>query len=245
MNGFNIGQSLEDGFSRIFEYMPQLLGALIIVVIGYFIAKLLSLVVRKGLLRARFDRALHRTSAGDYITRVVESPSKFVGKVAFWLTFLLFISMAASVLQISALDRILEGVYSYVPKVIAAVLIFLIASAISGGVAKFVQRVMGKTPTARMISTVVPVVTLSIAAFMILNQLNIAQDIVNILFTAIVGSISLGMALAFGLGGRDVAKDILQQAYDSTQANADQTKRDMRNAKINTKRESQNLKSSM
>lgn len=242
MEGFDIGQSLEDAVNKVFSYLPQLLGALVILLIGYLVAKIVSATVRKLLQRVRFDRAMHSSALGNYIARIVESPSRFVSRVTYWLLFLFFVSMAASTLKLTLLDQILNGVYSYIPRVIAAVAIFLVASAISGGTAKFVQRVMGRTATAKLITTIVPIVTLSIATFMILNQLNIAKDIVNILFTAIVASLSLGMALAFGLGGREVAAELLQQAYQSGRQNVGQAQADMKMAAANTKREAQRMK---
>ena len=75
-----------------------------------------------------------------------------------------------------------------------------------------------------------------------LNQLNIAEDIVNILFTALVGAVALGMALAFGLGGREVAADILQQAYETGKQNAGQVRADVQRAAENTRSEAQRVK---
>jgi hypothetical protein len=133
------------------------------------------------------------------------------------------------------LNAILAGIYAYIPKVIAAILIFLVASFVSVEATKFVQRVMGRTATAKLISAVIPAVTMSLAFFMILNELEIAKDIVNILFTAIVGSIALGGALAFGLGGREVARDLLEQAVTTAKGNSEQVKADMQRAKANTR----------
>ena len=133
------------------------------------------------------------------------------------------------------LNDIVHGIYAYIPNVIAAVIIFLVASAVSAGAASFVTRVMGKTPSAKLIATVVPAVTMSIAVFMILNQLRIAPEIVLITYAAIIGSVALGLALAFGLGGRDVAAQILGQAYEAGRRGADTVNRDARAAKGNAK----------
>jgi hypothetical protein len=242
MSGFDIGQAFQNGVTKLFEFLPQLLGAVILLIIGYFVAKLLQSLTRTLLHKVGFDAALGQSSLSAYITRVIDTPSQFIGSAVYWLVMLFFVSMAASALQLSLLDTIVNGIYAYIPRVISAILIFLVASAVSGGAAAFIQRVMGKTATSRMIATIVPIVTLSIASFMILNQLNIARDIVNILFTAIVGSIALGMALAFGLGGRDVARDLLQQAYESGKQNASTVRNDVKRAAENTKREAVNLK---
>lgn len=234
-DGFDVSQAFEDGVSRIFEYLPQVLGALIILLIGYIVAVAIKKIIRTGLLKLRFDRSLHTSPAGKYIDRMVESPSSFIAKLAFWFVWIGVISLAVSVLNIEALNDLVAAIYGYLPNVIAALLIFLVASAISGGAVAFVRKVMGKSPTASTIQAVIPAIVMSIAVFMILNQLGIATDIVNITYAAIMGSLALGLALAFGLGGRDVAARMLEQAYESGRKNADTVKRDMERAKVNTK----------
>ena len=72
---------------------------------------------------------------------------------------------------------------------------------------------MGDTPTGRLVATAVPALVMAIAVFMILNQLEIATDVVTITYAALMGALALGMALAFGLGGRDVASRVLEDAY--------------------------------
>jgi hypothetical protein len=242
MNDYNIQQSFENILSRIIEFLPNLIGALAILIVGYMIAKLLETGVRKALNRARFDRAIHNSSAGNTVSRVIESPSKLGGRVAFWLVFIGAISLAVSALDLPVLNDLLNTVYSYVPNVIAAVIIFLVASAISAGAATFVMKIMGRSALAKIISTVIPAVAMSLAVFMILNQLGIAKDIVNILFTAIVGAIALGLALAFGLGGRDVARELLEQAVDTTRNNSDRIKSEVSQAADATKREAGRMK---
>jgi hypothetical protein len=242
MNDLNVQQSFENILSRIIEFLPNLIGAIVILIIGYMIAKLLEKVTRKALNRVRFDRAIHNSSAGNTISRIIESPSRLGGRIAFWLVFIGAISLAVSALNLPVLNDLLSAVYSYVPNVVAAVAIFLVASAVSAGSAKFVLRIMGRTAIAKLIATAIPAITMSLAVFMILNQLGIAKDIVNILFTAIVGAIALGLALAFGLGGRDVARDLLEQAADNARNNSDRIKSEASQAVDATKREASRLK---
>lgn len=242
MNDNNIEQSFENILSRIIEFLPNLIGALAILIIGYMIAKLLEKVTHKALNRARFDRAIHNSTAGNTVSRVIESPSRLGGRVAFWLVFIGAISLAVSALNLPILNDLLNSVYSYIPNVIAAVVIFLVASAVSAGAAAFVMRIMGRTALAKIIATVIPAIAMSLAVFMILNQLGIAKDIVNILFTAIVGALALGLALAFGLGGRDVARELLEQAVDSARNNSDRIKSEASQAADGTKREANRVK---
>lgn len=242
MDSFHIRDSLNNILSTIVTFIPRLIGALLILLIGYWIAAAIGRVVRRALHRLRFDRAMHTSAAGNMLSRMFESPAKLVGQIVFWLIYVGVISLAVSALNLPVLNDLLTNIYSYVPRVIAAILIFLVASAVSAGTAKFVQRVMGRTALAKLITAVVPAIVMSLAVFMILNQLNIARDIVNILFTAIVGAVALGLALAFGLGGRDVARQLLEQAVDSARQNSGRVKDEMRTAANNTKRAAQRMK---
>ena len=94
--------------------------------------------------------------------------------------------------------------------------IFVVAALISGAVASAVTRFMGETPMGKVAATVAPALIMVIAFFMILEQLQIAPEIVRIAFTAIMFALALGLALAFGLGGRELAADALRQARDKT-----------------------------
>ena len=245
MDEFDIRRPVENGLNSFFEFLPQLLGAIIVLVIGYFVALALRTVTRKLLRKLRFDRALHKSPAGDIISRMVDSPANFVGKVVFWLVFLGFISLAVSVLNIPALNQFISAIYAYLPHVIAAVIIFLVASTVSGAAVAFVRRIMGRSSLAKVVATVVPSLVMSIAVFMILNELQIATDIVNITYTAIIGAVALGLALAFGLGGRDVAGRLLEQAYDAGRENADAAKAEAKRAGKNAKREADRAASNL
>jgi Conserved TM helix len=223
----DIGNSIERGFTVFFAWIPALLGALAILVIGWFVAKLVSKLVWRGLHRAGFDRTLHSGSGGGFVRKVTSSPSRLAGTIAFWAIMLGTISLAVSVLGIEALTDFVAAVYGYLPNVLAAILIFLVASAVSAGVATLVNRVMGGTPLGKIVATAAPILVMTIATFMILDQLQIAQNIVVITYAGLIGAIALGSALAFGLGGRDVAAQLLQGAYAKGRENKEQFRRDL------------------
>lgn len=244
-DNFSLARSVESGFDRLFEFLPQMIGALLLLVIGYIVAKVLMQVVRKLLKQVRFDRSLHTSPAGGTISRFMESPTVFVSKIVFWLVFLGFISMAIAALNLPALNAFMGAIYGYLPHIIAAVIIFLVASAVSAGAVALVTRVMGKTALSKMIATVVPSLTMSIAVFMILEELMIAEGIVMITYTALIGSVALGLALAFGLGGRDVAAKMLEQAYESGRQNAGAVKDEARRASATAKREARRATDSL
>ncbi|NHC25548.1 transporter, partial [Nocardioides sp. IC4_145] len=139
-----------------------------------------------------------------------------IARVAFWFIFLFFLVAAIGALKIPAVTTFMNQVLAYLPNVIVAILIFVIASLVAGAVAGAVTKVMGDTPTGKIVAAVVPAVVMVIALFMILNQLRIAEEIVTIAFAAIMGALALGLALAFGLGGQSVARRVLEDAYDKS-----------------------------
>jgi hypothetical protein len=235
----NIGDSAERGFDTLFAWIPGLIGALVILSIGYVVAKIVGNLLARLLARAGLDRTVLVGKSGEWVRKLTASPSHLIGKLAFWAIFLGAISLAATALGIDALTAFVASVYAYLPNVIAAVLIFLVAGAVAAGVSTMATRFMGDTPTGRIVATTAPILVMTIATFMILDQLKIAEDIVVITYAALLGSIALGAALAFGLGGREVAAEMLRGAYVKGQGAADQAKRDIERGKRRVEAEAQ------
>jgi hypothetical protein len=225
-----VADSLQQALDSFFGFLPNLLGFLVILVIGYVIARIVKGILTKVLDKVGLDRALHSGQTGQYVEKVSPgaSPSRLVGAIAFWFIFLGAISLAVSALKIPALTTFVSAIYGYLPNVIAAVIIFVVAGAIAGAVAALVTKTMGDTPTGKLVASVVPVLIMAIATFMILNQLRIAPEIVTITYAVLLGSLGLGMALAFGLGGRETAARLVSGAYDKGRDQQDQVRRDMR-----------------
>jgi hypothetical protein len=237
----NVSESLQQGLDSLIGFLPKLIGFLIILAIGWIIAKAVKGVLTKALQKVGLDRALHSGHAGQYVEKVApdSSPSALIGSVAYWFIFLGALAIAVSQLGIAALDNFVASIGAYLPNIIAAVLIFVIAGAVAAAVGGLVARTMGDTPTGKVVGSVVPVLVMAIATFMILNQLQIATEIVTITYAALIGGVFLAMALAFGLGGRDVAGRMLADAYDKGQQQRGQIKRDVELGKERGKREAQ------
>ncbi len=212
----SIGDSVQQTLDSIFGFIPNLIGALVLLFVGYVIARVLKGVVTKVLDRVGLDAALRKSPAGPQIERLSSDAraSKLLGAGVFWIVLLGAISLAVSALSISALTAVVAEIYAYLPNVIVAVLILAAAVVLAGFVARLVGKLMGDTPTGKIVSSVAPALIMVIAAFMILNQLMIAPEIVTITYAALLGSIALGMALAFGLGGRDAAATLISGAYE-------------------------------
>jgi len=225
------GDKFRNGFEGFFDFLPNLIGFLAVLVIGYFVAKIVARAIARLLERSGLDRRLTEGQGGQYIAKLTRSPSRLLGRLAFWALFLGVIALAVSVLGIAALTAFVGAILAYIPNVIAALLIFLVAGAVAAGVAALVARTMGETPTGRVLATVVPGLVMAIAIFMILNQLQIAPAIVTITYAALIGALALAAALAFGLGGRDVAARMLEGAYVKGQQSREQVRRDLQQGK--------------
>jgi Conserved TM helix len=224
-----IGDSIQRGLDSFFDFLPNLIAFLLILVIGFLIARLLSGIARKALERLGIDRALHGSDAGRYVERISPGakPSNGVGRAVFWLAMVFVVAVAIGALKIPAVTGFMNEVLAYMPNVIAAIVIFVVAAGVAGAAGAAVTKLMGDTATGKLVAAIVPTLVLVIGLFMVLNQLKIAEEIVTITFAALLGSLGLGMALAFGLGGRDVAGRLLEDAYRKGQEERGRIRRDM------------------
>ena len=227
----DIGNSFQQALDKFIGFLPNLLGCLVVLIVGFVIAKLLAAVGRKVLVKVGIDRRMHDSNANKYVGSVMPSPARAIGGVVFWLVFVFAIFAAIGVLKIPALTTFMNQVLAYLPNVIAAILIFVVAAVLATAIAGAVNRLMGDTPTGKVAGTVLPALVMVIALFMILQQLKIAEQIVVIAFAATMGALALGLALAFGLGGRPVAQRMLEDAYRKGQEQRDQIRSDMQTAR--------------
>ena len=150
------GDKLQDGFQGLFDFLPHLIGFIAVLVIGYFVAKLVAGALSKVLERAGLDRTLTEGQGGQYVSKLTRSPSRLLGRIAFWALMLGVLSLAASVLGIGALTAFVGAILAYLPNVVAALAIFLVAGVVAAGVGALAARTMGDTPTGKVVATVVP-----------------------------------------------------------------------------------------
>jgi hypothetical protein len=239
-----IGDSIQQGLNSLIGFIPNIIGFFVILMIGYIIARLVKTAVTKALQAVKVDKTLHESDAGQYVEKVSPgaSPSKLIASVAFWFIFLFALSAAIGALKIPTLTDFITKVQAFLPNIVVAALIFVIAAALAGVVGGAVHKLMGDTPTGKAARAVVPGLILAIGTFMVLDQLHIAQQIVTITYAALIGMLALAGALAFGLGGRDVASKMLADAYDAGQRNKDQIKSDMQTGRDRAEGQAQEAK---
>ena len=220
--------SLYNALNRFISFLPALIGALLIVVIGWFISGLIANLIERGLKAVGLETAVERSGIGDFIRRsgTNMTTSGIIAALIKYSIFLIFVQAAANVLGIPQITDITNSIILYIPNVIVAIAIIVIgtfiAQFLSGLVRSSVSELGVGNPNLLAKLTQYAVIGFSVIAA--INQLGIAETVVNTLFYGLVGAIALAVGLAFGLGGREVAAEITQKWYGSSQSMVDAAK---------------------
>lgn len=195
--------------SGILGFLPNLLGAIIVLLVGWGIANVLAALVDKGLDALRFDNWMSRAGVDRIIARtgIKMEASNVVAQLVKWLVVLVTLVVAADALGLPQVTAALMAIIGYIPNVIAALLIVTLGALL----ASFIGNLVKTTPleASDLLGQVAYWAIMIFAALAALTQLNIAPELVQILFTAVIGAVALAAALAFGLGLRHEAADVL------------------------------------
>lgn len=209
--------ALNDFYHGFMQFMPRLLAAFVILIIGWMLSLLLRSIVRKGLVTARFDRFSDNLGITQIFGKagITGKPSDLFGSFIFWLVLTMVMMASVGALEISALSAIVASFFTYLPRVFSALLIlivgFLIGSFLSR--AAVLAVVNAGLNSATLVGEGVRLLITIIAFAMALEQLQIAAGIVRSAFTITFGALMLSAALALGLGGRDVARQLLEERF--------------------------------
>lgn len=194
-------QGIEDAWSDVATFIPQLIGFLAVLVIGYIVVKLIARAVRKILSRVGFDRAVERGGIREALARTDNQASDIVGKIVYYVLLLLVLQMAFGVFGDNAVSDMIDSVIAYVPRVIAAILILAVAAVIASAVRDVINSSLGGLSYGPALGKAAFVAIMVVAAFAALNQLEIATDIVNGLFYALLAIVVGSAIVAVGGGG--------------------------------------------
>ena len=123
-------QPFEDAFSKLLSFIPNLLGGLVILVVGYFVAKVLGKLVGKLLGRVGFDQWMERAGVSGVLQRSGTglTASAMLGKVVFWFVFLISFTMFASALGVPEISNFMSDMLGYIPRIFAAIVIICLAA---------------------------------------------------------------------------------------------------------------------
>jgi small-conductance mechanosensitive channel len=212
-------QPVQDALSTFFSYIPQLIGAVAILIIGYIVAKILQAVVGRVLQSIGFDRWMERGGIKQFLdnAQTRETPHSILGKLVFWFVFIIAITMAADALGIPQVSAVLGQLIAYIPNIIAAILILILAALLANFLASVVRGATGSD----LFANIARYAIIVYAVFAAITQLGIAVELTAPTFLIVLGAIALAAAIAFGIGGREVARDIIEKAYNRGQEETD------------------------
>jgi len=204
--------SLRTGLEAFFAFVPQLIGAIVILIVGYVVAKILQAVVARVLKAVGFDGWMERGGIKQFFDRAQTraTPATVLGKLVFWFVFIIAITMAADALGIRQVSAVLGQLIAYIPSIIAAILILILAALLANFLSGIVRGATGSD----LLASIARYAIIIYAVFAALTELGIAVQLTAPTFLIVLGAVALAAAIAFGWGGRDVAKDIIERYYD-------------------------------
>jgi hypothetical protein len=207
-------QSWRNFASAFVLFVPRLVAATIIFAGGWVIAALVRRAVYRVLAWARFDRLSMRTGASEML-RIAEMPTAevLVAKIVFWLVWIGFIVSAVDTLQFKPFQGLVGEFFRFVPRFIVSLLVLALGFLVGNFLwrATLLSSVNAGLPGARLISGALRVLVIAIGAVMALEQLGLATTVALTAFAITFGALMLGLSIAFGLGGRDAAKQLIEQ----------------------------------
>jgi Conserved TM helix len=203
---------LEDAWRDIARFVPRLVGFLVVLLVGYLIAKVIAKAADAVLERVGFDRAVERGGVKKALAKSKYDASTIVSKVIFYALFLIVLQMAFGVFGSNPVSDLLDSVIAYLPKVLAAILIIVVASAIATAAREMLSAALGGLSYGNALANGTGIAIVVVGVFMALNQLQIAPAIVNGLFYALLLVVAGSAVIAIGGGGIVPMRDRWQRA---------------------------------
>lgn len=243
MNDFQNG--LGDAWASVAAFLPKLLGFLLILIIGYFVAKLIEKAVDGILERVGFDKAVERGGVKKALAKSSFDASSILAKIVFYAIFLFVLQLAFSVFGDNPISELITGVIAYLPNIFAAVLIIVIASAIAAAVKEIVESALGGLSYGRGLAIAASLSILVLGVFAALDQLNIAENIVNTLFTGLVVTVAGSLIVAVGGGGIKTMQRYWERAANKVEDESDNVKGEMDGADERIKARAEQRKEQM
>jgi hypothetical protein len=203
-----------DFLLQVAHFLPRLLAVLIILLAGWGIAALVRAVVRRVLGWVRFNALLERAGTGALLSRAgAPMADQIVGSLIFWLIWLAFLLSGLRALGIAGAEALATDFLRFVPRLLVALLVLVGGFAL----ANFLWRVVllaavnARIPQAPLLGALVRVLVIAAAVAMALEQVGMAETVVQTAFAIFLGSVMLSAAIAFGLGGRHLARRFLEE----------------------------------
>jgi len=207
-------QALQNLWQGFLNFIPVLIGAILIFVIGWFIAIGIGKLIAEILTRIKFNQLFEKAGWGEALEKagLKVNAAEFVGVIVKWVLVIVFLLAAVEILGFVEFAGFLRSVLAYLPNVIVAVLILVVTVIVVDIVEKIVRAAVEgvKVGYGHLASAIIKWSIWIFAVLAILHQLGIAKPFMETLFTGFVAMLVISLGISFGLGGKEVAAEILQ-----------------------------------
>ncbi len=212
---------LSDLLGRVSSFLVNFATMVLIIVVGLLLGWGIKSLLRVVLRATRFDRFGHRIGFADALKKagLRMTPTEAVVAFVYWVLMFSVFMLALHALQVRALDKLISDFFVFLPKLVAALVVLFAGHLVSLFLARTVllAAVNAGIQFARLLALGVQLLVLFFFVAMALAQLGIASGIVVATFSILLGGVVLAFALAFGLGARDLARDLLQKQLSRRQ----------------------------
>ena len=217
-----ITQSLQGLWAGVFNFLPSLIGALVIIIVGLIVAAAFGTLVEKIFESIKLNKLLNSIGLAPYFERagLKLNGAMFLGKLTYWFLLIAFLLAASDALGLYAFSNFLGVVLAYIPNVIIAVLLMLAAVVVANFLRNFIKASVRSAGlhAANFLGTLTWWAIILFGFFAVLSQLNIAREIVNTVITGFIAMLAIAGGLAFGLGGKEYAAHLIGRLRENTES---------------------------
>lgn len=208
---------LQNLLDQVYAFLPNIFAMILILIIGLIISLTIKFIFNLILKLIRFDKISFRLGFSSILEKagIRLKPTEFILKIVYWISLVIFIMLALNSLKIQAIDGLVSQFFLFLPNVIAGIIIFFTGYLLSILLERtvLIAAVNYEIQFAKIISKGVQILVLLFFLAIALEQVGIGDSIVTASFTIIFGGIVLTLALALGLGGRELGKEWLEKHF--------------------------------
>jgi hypothetical protein len=212
-----ISDSFNKFLGKVITFLPNLLAMITILIIGFLIAWIIKKLIFRFLKAIQFDKVSEQWGLVEVLSKggLTYSPARLLSRFFYWVIVLVTLIMGINALDVPATQNFIAQFFNYLPHLFAAILILIVGYliAIFLGQAALIAAVNAQMESARLLARSIRWFIIILSLTMALYHLGIAEKVIIAAFTIIFGGIVLALAIAFGWGGRELAKDFLERLY--------------------------------
>jgi hypothetical protein len=204
---------LARGFAH---FLPRLIVMLILAFVGWVIAYIVKVVLRSILRLIKFDKLSENAGASQLLTKAaLPTATEMLSRFAFWVTWLGFILLGVNVLGILGLQEQVARFFLFLPRLFVAlfILFFGLLAASFFSRATLLAAVNANVPSPRIVSLAVRSIIIVFVFSIVFEELGLAEQTMLVAFGIAFGALMVGLAIAFGIGGRDLAQRFLEKKF--------------------------------